>query len=380
MTIIDRYLLRQFVKTFLICYVSLTGLYVVFDAFTNLEGFIRYAAKEGGLLAVMGRFYSYRAILFFDRTAGLLALAAAMFTVSWMQRHQELTALMAAGIPRVRVVVPIVAVAVLVALAGAASRELVIPRLRDELARKPKDLAGDVPRKLQPQYDDRTDIHIRGEATVADGQRIEKPSLRLPASLGHFARQVTARTAFYRPPEGARPGGYLLDGVEQPKDVATRPSLYLGDEPVILTPYDAPDWLQLQPDQCFIASNVTFEQLANPQAWREFSSTAQLIAGLRGRSPDFGGGVRVVIHGRFVQPLLDVTLLFLGLPLVVTRGNRNVFVALGLCGAVVTVFMLVVMGCQRLGAVYAISPALAAWLPLILFAPVAVEMGHSMWE
>jgi len=72
--------------------------------------------------------------------------------------------------------------------------------------------------------------------------------------------------------------------------------------------------------------------------------------------------------------------LFLGLPLVVTRGNRNVFAALGLCGAVVTVFMLVVMGSQRLGAIYAISPALAAWLPLILFAPVAVEMGHSMWE
>ena len=36
MAIIDRYLLRQFVKTFVICYVSLTGLYIVFDAFTML--------------------------------------------------------------------------------------------------------------------------------------------------------------------------------------------------------------------------------------------------------------------------------------------------------------------------------------------------------
>lgn len=380
MTILDRYLLRQFGKTFLICYVSLFGLFVVLDAFTNLEGFLRFAEKHGGLLAVMGEFYAHRAVLFFDRTAGLLALAAAMFTVGWMQRHQELTALMAAGIPRVRVAVPLVAAAMVVALAGAASRELVIPRLRDQLARKPKELAADVPRKLQPQYDERTDIFIRGEATVADGQRIEKPSFRLPASLDHFARQITARSALYRPPEGTRPGGYLLEGVEQPKDLAARPSLYLGTEPVIFTPYDAPDWLQLGPDQCFIASNVSFEQLANPQAWREFSSTAQLIAGLRGRSADFGGSVRVVIHGRFVQPLLDATLLFLGLPLVVTRGNRNVLAALGLCGAVVTLFTLVVMGCQRLGAIYAISPALGAWLPLILFGPAAVEMGYSMWE
>ena len=41
MTIIDRYLLRQFLQTFLICYLSLTGLYIVFDAFTNLEDFLR---------------------------------------------------------------------------------------------------------------------------------------------------------------------------------------------------------------------------------------------------------------------------------------------------------------------------------------------------
>ena len=377
MTIIDRYLLRQFVRTFLICYLSLTGLYVVFDAFTNLEGFLRYAEKYGGLLPVMGEFYSYRAMLIFDRTAGLLALTAAMFTVSLMQRHQELTALMAAGVPRVRVAAPIVAVAAVIALVAAANRELVIPRFRDQLARRPKELATDAPRTLQPQYDQRTDIFIRGDATVVDGQRIEKPNFRLPPSLEHFARQVTARQAFYQPPEGNRPGGYLLDGVEQPKDLATRWSLYLGQQPVIITPHDA-DWLR--PDQCFVVSDVTFEQLTNQQGWREFSSTAQLIAGLRGRSPEFGGNVRVAIHGRFVQPLLDVTLLFLGLPLVVARSNRSVFVALGLCGAVVTVFMLVVMGCQRLGAIYAINPALAAWLPLILFAPVAVEMAYSMWK
>jgi lipopolysaccharide export system permease protein len=376
MTIIDRYLLRQFVRTFLICYLSLTGLYVVFDAFTNLEGFLRYAEKYGGLLPVMGEFYSYRAILIFDRTAGLLALTAAMFTVSLMQRHQELTALMAAGVPRVRVAAPIVAVAALIALVAAANRELVIPRFRDQLARRPKDLAADAPRSLQPQYDPRTDILIRGEATVADGQRIEKPIFKLPATLDHFARQVTARQAFYQPPEGDRPGGYLLDGVEQPKDLATRWSLYLGQQPVIITPHDA-DWLR--PDQCFVVSDVTFEQLTNQQAWR-FSSTAQLIAGLRGRSREFGGNVRVAIHGRFVQPLLDVTLLFLGLPLVIARSNRNVFVALGLCGAVVTLFMLVVMGCQGLGAIYARNSALFAWLPLILFAPVAVEMAYSMWK
>ena len=57
----------------------------------------------------------------------------------------------------------------------------------------------------------------------------------------------------------------------------------------------------------------------------------------------------MTIHSRIVQPLLDMTLLFLGLPLVVSRESRNVFMAIGLCMGVVTVFLLVVIGFQQLG-------------------------------
>ena len=56
----------------------------------------------------MGPHYVYQSILFFDRTAGLLTLVSAMFTVTWIQRHNEMTALMAAGISRIRVVKPVI--------------------------------------------------------------------------------------------------------------------------------------------------------------------------------------------------------------------------------------------------------------------------------
>ena len=122
MAIIDRYLLRQFLQTFLICFCSLTGLYVIFDLFTNLEEFLRSAEKSGSLLSLMGSYYSFRAILFFDRTSGLLTLVAAMFTATWIQRHNEMTALMAAGISRLRVVVPVIVAAVVIAFLSAANR------------------------------------------------------------------------------------------------------------------------------------------------------------------------------------------------------------------------------------------------------------------
>jgi lipopolysaccharide export system permease protein len=111
-----------------------------------------------------------------------------------------------------------------------------------------------------------------------------------------------------------------------------------------------------------------------------FASTAEMIRALGNRAMDYGADIRVTIHSRFVQPLLDLTLLFLGLPLVVSRESRNVFMAIGLCIAVVAFFLVLVIGCQQLGASGLISPALAAWAPLMIFVPAAVGTAESMWK
>jgi lipopolysaccharide export system permease protein len=377
MRIIDRYLLRQFIWNFVVCYVSLTGLYIVFDAFTHLEEFLRYAHEQGGLLALLASHYGYRSILFFDQTAPLLVLIAAMFTVTWIQRHNEMTALMAAGIPQVRVVKPVLAAAVVVTVLAAANRELVIPRFREELTREPRDLVGDVGQPLASCYDNQTDILMRGKATYGDQQRIEKPSfLILAPSLSDYGRLLEAENAYYKPPAEGRPGGYLFDKVKEPKNLQGERSLPRGGEPVIITPLDAPGWLH--DDQCFVASGVTFEQLTSGDDWEKLSSVADLIAGLRNRSLDYGAGLRVTIHRRFVQPFLDVTLLFLGLPLVLRRGDRNVFMAIGLAAVLVAAFMLVVMGFQYLGGISSLSPAFAAWAPLMIFVPAAAGMSGWM--
>lgn len=375
MRIIDRYLLRQFLQTFLICLFSLTGIFIVFDSFTNLDSLLNLAEKQGSLLSVLVRYYSCRSLWFFDRTLGMLTLTAAMFTIAWIQRHQELTALMAAGIPKTRIVQPVFVASIAVVLIGVANRELLIPSFRDELSRKAKDMIADAPRELTYQYDG-NDVFLFGKAGYLNGQRIEKPSFRLPQRLESFSRQIAAASAYYRMAEGDRPAGFLFDGVTHPKDIHLQPSVELDGRTLIVTPHDAPDWLKQ--NQCFVVTDVTFEQLTNGRAWREFSSTLALIRGLRNRSLDFTGNNRVAIHGRFVQPLLDVTLLFLGLPLLLARGSRNVFFAMGLGGAVVTVFQLVIMGTQRLGSINAISPATAAWVPLMIFVPIAVEMAYSM--
>ncbi|MHC4404210.1 MAG: LptF/LptG family permease [Planctomycetota bacterium] len=377
MTIIDRYLLRQFTASFVICYLSLTGLYVVFDAFTNLDDFLRAAENRGGLMSLMASYYTCRGILLFDRTVGLLTLVAAMFTVTSLQRHNEMTALMSAGIPRGRVVAPVFGAAIVVTLLAAANREIVIPRFRDEIARRPRDLVDGSREKLAPQWDNRTDILLGGDAVYRSRQRIENADFLLPTPLSDYGRLLAAKSAVFQPPQGERPGGYLLDKVEKPKDLDKKESLSLVGKPVIITPRDAPDWLL--PGQCFVVADVRPDQLVAGDGLAQYASTAELIARLHDRSAEFEANARVTIHSRFVQPFLDVTLLLLGVPLVMRRESRNVFIAIAAAAVLVGVFMLVVMGFQYLGSIYSLRPALAAWAPLMIFVPLAVGMSESIW-
>jgi lipopolysaccharide export system permease protein len=268
---------------------------------------------------------------------------------------------------------------VVVAFLGMTNREYVIPAARSHLNYNAQDLGGASGKLMRQRYDNETNICLGGLGSkiFVNEQRIEKPDFYMPRGLDRYGPRISAQNAYYKAPTAERPGGYWFQGMEQPKSLATESSLVLDGKPVLLTPRDYP-WLK--PNECFVVSNVGFEHLEAGNTWRQLSSTAELIQGLRNRSLDFGADERLAIHARIVQPLLDVTLLFLGLPLVLSRSNRNVFLAIGLCLALVIAFMLVVLGCNFLGSSYLVEPALAAWMPLMIFVPCAMALAQPLWE
>jgi lipopolysaccharide export system permease protein len=374
-TIIDRYMLRQYLQVLVICFLSLIGLYIVVDAFGHLDHFVDYADKNGNLLWILASYYGYRAIEFFSKLSGVLALISLLFTVTWIQRHNEMTALMAAGVSRMRVLRPALLAAVAVSLLAAANRELVIPNIRRQLSLDSKNLGGERETLMQPHDDRETGIRLNGRTIVFADKKIVEPTFRFPRHWEAYARQVNAYEAYYKPAEGDRPAGYLLNGVYSPKSLLAQPSLKIDDRPVVITPADAP-WLAN--NQIFVVSQVDFEFLAAGSTWRDFASTAELIRNVKSPSTNLGADARVAIHGRFVQPLLDTTLIFLGLPLMVSRTNRNPFIAIGLCLVVATLFMSVTLGCQSLGSSGWLRPSLAVWMPLLVFVPIAVAMSDEL--
>lgn len=377
MSILDRYLLRVFLRVWVVSFLSLTGLYIVIDLFANLEEFISHAEREGSLLRILADYYGARVLSFYDRTSGLLALIATIFTITTLQRHNELTAIMAAGIPRARVARPLILAAAAVALLAAANREIGLPQVRDKLSRNAQDWFGESARRLTPRRDHRTQILLTGKATVAASQQIIQPAFRLPYALARFGRQLTADQATYCPPTADRPGGYLLEGVTQPSKLGEIESAILDDRPVVLSPKDH-EWLA--EDQCFVASDITFEHLASDATSRQYSSTVDLVRTIRNPSLDYAADARVTLHQRFLQPLLDLTLLLLGLPLILARSTKNLFFAAGQCLLLVAVFFLVTISCAALGTSIIISPALAAWIPLLIFGPLAYVASLRGWE
>src|ERR1051325_2462515 len=141
MPILDRYLVRQFFWVLMIFFCSFMGLYVVADLVNNYDELSNHAARHGGILRVVAEYYGQRSLSFFDQTSPLLILIASMFTVTSFRRHNEMTALMAAGIPKARIVKPIIVAAAVVTLFAAANRELVIPAFRQQLSFNAQDLA-----------------------------------------------------------------------------------------------------------------------------------------------------------------------------------------------------------------------------------------------
>lgn len=375
--IIDRYLLQMFFKVLAITFVSLTGLYIVIDAFANLEEFIDHGADNGGMLHVLAEYYGPRALQFFDRMGAIVVLLSAIFAITSLIRTNELTAIMAGGISKGRLLKPLIFAAIGISLLGVINREWWIPQVRDKLARNAQDLRGDRAKTMRPTYDYHTDVFIGGRQTMAANRQIVEPYFRLPSTMSQFGTQIVAEAAYYQPKSHEHPPGYLLENVTTPEDISIQQSITLDGKPVIMTPRDAP-WLG--PRQCFVVTDVSFEQLSSGNYWRQLGSTRELISYLRNPSLDLGNDARVMLHARVVQPLLDLTLFVLGLPIVLARNNRNLFVAAGMALGMVAGFFIVVITCHTLGSNYFLSPAFSAWLPLMIFSPAAYATVVPLWR
>jgi lipopolysaccharide export LptBFGC system permease protein LptF len=92
----------------------------------------------------------------------------------------------------------------------------------------------------------------------------------------------------------------------------------------------------------------------------------------KNQSHYYGADLKVSIHSRFIQPLLDLTQLLIGLPLILSNRNRNLVSMIMSCVVSYGLFFGISIGLRTLGSnATLLTPAAAAWAPLLIFAPIA---------
>jgi lipopolysaccharide export system permease protein len=368
MTRIDRYLLVLYFRVLLICFGSLSGLLIVIHVFTNLDEFIEYGKIAGGLPRVLAGYYGPYLLQIFDRLGGILALLAVMFVVAWLYRTNELTALMAAGISKGRVVGPLLVASGLVVILAVINREFLIPRFADTLGKTPQDLQGKHTHVMRPIDDVDQGITIFGRDLYPTRKEISDPIFRLEGPAHVLGSQITGSVARFLPSDQHHPQGYLVEGVRSPADVHLCPSVQSGTQKYVLTPKDNP-WLR--EDQCFVVSHLDYELLESGNHWRQYASTWGLFQRIRTDPRYFGDDIRLAVHSRLLRPALDMSLILLGLPIVLIRSDRNLFWVAGASLVLVAGFSGVVMAFQSLAVAAILAPWIAAWAPVLIFLPWA---------
>ena len=76
--------------------------------------------------------------------------------------------------------------------------------------------------------------------------------------------------------------------------------------------------------------------------------------------------------------ILGMVLVLMGLSVILRDTNRNVIISSGTCVVLCAVFYVVCNACRMLGDGGYLSPALAGWLPVVLFAPFGVVMFDAV--
>ncbi len=368
MTRIDRYILFLYFRVLVVCFCSIAGMLIVVDVFTNIEEFVQSGRANGNLAVVLADYYWPKLLAMFEFISGMLALLATLFVITWLYRTNELTALLAAGITKRRVIQPMMFASIAVIVLALLIRELAIPKLQSKLERLPQDLGGERPVAVRPVYDSELGIRFGGRNLLLSRREIIEPLIRVqrPPLAPALGKQIQASLAVHVTASSDHPPGYILRKVAMPSGIDSLASIHADDGKPLFMSHKDHTWLA--PGECFLASQLDFDLLRDEN--NRYASTFGLIAILRSAQMLQDNGLRVQIHARILRPFVDWTVVLLGIPLVLSRPDQHMFRVAGSCLVLVAGFTAIVMGLNALGGTgYLLSPFLAAWLPLVVFLP-----------
>jgi len=363
-TILDRMYFAAFVRNYLIVVACVLSLYIIVDLFMNLNDFTNQRGNLASTAKHIAGYYSVQVTLIFDKLSEFITVIAAVFTVSWMQRSNELLPQLSAGVPTLRVIRPILLGSICSLALGPINTEFVIPQMAESLTvpRDDPDLVK--PTKVRGAFDPVTKEHYVGDDAYRRELKVKKFEYTSPAETSSGLVHITAAEAIYVPEGAAK----LSRGWQ----------LYSASPESL--PEPMPDGLvKLGPGQYFLkAREVDFEQITRRPTWYIYAPTHQLWDLLNKPEAGRQQSVAVLFHIRLTRPLIGALMVLLALAIFLRDQSHGIFVLVGKCIVALAIFYACVYLCKYLGEHDALPPPLAAWLPVMIAGPIILAMFDAV--
>ncbi|MBL8765010.1 MAG: LptF/LptG family permease [Phycisphaerae bacterium] len=373
MSILDRYIARQFLANTLVLILILFSFVVTVDLSLNVDRFLRVARamaqgeNDSGLrqalitIFLVADLWWPRLLQLFNFMLGLVLAASMGFTLTQLVRHRELVAMLASGVSLYRVARPILVVVAGLTLVQAANQEFVIPRIAPLLTRD----HGEAGKRDWSAFEVRPTSDGQGRlisATRFDPQtgRAEGFNVWERDAGGRATRRISAERAQWRG------GGWdLTDGVERRLTLAPAGKTERAAGPGASQPVARLD-TDLGPTALLVKHYASLGQSLSLAQIREMLANPALDASLRERLERTG-------YGRLSSMASNLLAILIAMPFFLVREPRNMLVQSLKCAPLAMVSLLGgVMGSA------APVPGLPAWfgvfLPVLVLAPLAIAM------
>ena len=363
----DLYVARLFIVAYIICAISFIGLFVLIEAFAKLD---RFLSQDAPLLeSILGYHLAMIPTVYANFMGPVLTLAAGMFTMASLNRHDEITPFKAAGISVYRVVMPIFVLAGFLTVGTFYLKDQVIPRFKDPI-RVALSLSRARPLNPPPYFDKDHGLLVRVREYAPTRKIAQGVEISELHPNGKVKVEIDAHQMDWVPLDGEDPDGQgywtLHEGSIQRWDeegnliVNTSASKFER----LKTPFKRQELhTSLRPID-LETSDVEISYLS----WKDLKKQYQ-------RQP-YHRHLAVKLHHHFAFPLSHIVLLFLGLPFVLNLRAKSGFLSIALSLAICGLFYLVSSICMSMAShpSEVLSPILAAWLPVMVFGSLGITL------
>lgn len=378
MGLLDRYIARQYLMNTLLLLVILGGFVVTIDVSLNIHRFVRQATEMAGQHAsnaepstlrvsmltvfLVADLWWPRLLQLFNFMLGLVLIGGMGFTCAQLVRHRELVAALAGGQSLLRLSRPMLIVALGLTGLQVLNQELVLPRIAPLLTRDPGDAGRHrLDASAVPLTADSLGRIWYAASFNPDTQVLERVSIWERNPDGTALRRIDAQRATWRE------GGWDLEaGLSR-----SRTTLEAPPEPIVRLETN------LDPVELKVRR---FSGYSQNLSWRQIGQMIRVYDRLGADDAAARAAqerLERIRWGRLSSMLCNLLALGITLPFFMTRLPGNL-VARSIKAAPVALAALLGGVIGSTAAIPGLHPALGAFLPALVLAPIAAAMLASV--